>query len=240
VSPTSFDRALDLLTPAVRRIRSTRLRPEAFFVARAGVLTLAYQGFPDPILELKAVCERAFPDLPPENPGSLWPKTTVAALADDRPLVPEEIVQLREATEAGSVCLARGRRTIPAERILLVELRCRSMERADRTATLALEGGPDEGRVPAAHRTAVNDVLTQWRREGLSRYVPELIRAGHRERHYRRTHRELSLVIPLESPVPCLDRFRAEVEERLPGRYAWFAPASLHITVRSLGAGPGR
>ncbi len=208
-------------------------------MARAGVLTLAYSGFPASILELKKEIERLVPALPSENPGSQWPKTTLAALVGDEPLTTDEIVLLREATGIGSVCLSRGRRTIAVDTLLLVELRCRSMERSARRESLPTAGGAYDGQVPVEHRTAVNVVLTQWRREGLSRYVPELTLPGHRERHYRRAHRELSLVVPIESPVPCLDRFRTAVEERLPGRYAWFSAESLHITVRSLGTGPG-
>lgn len=235
MTTTPFDHALAVLAPAVKRLRATRLRPEAFFVARAGVLTLAYKGFSDPILEIKREVERLMPTLPSENPGSQWPKTTLAALAGDEPLTVDEVVLLKEATEIGTVCLARGRYAIAAETLVLVELACRSMERTGRYTSLPLEGGSDTGTIQKEHRSAVNTVLTQWRREGLSKYMPELTRSGYRERHYREERRELSLVIPMSGAIPCLDRFREAVESRLAGRYAWFATDSLHITVRSLG-----
>jgi len=238
VITTSFDSILDTLAPIAARTAATRLRPEAFFVARAGVLTLAYAGFPEAILRLKKELEEALPDLPAENPGSLWPKTTLAALAGTDPLTVDEIVLLREATESASVCLARGRRSIAVNAVDLVELACRSMEKVRGRVSLPLAGGSDTGAVPAVHRNRVNAVLSQWRREGLSRYVPELVRSGFREGHYRRSHRELSLVVSLVEPMPCLDRFRSAVEERLPGRYAWFSDESLHVTVRSLGPYP--
>lgn len=235
MSVTRFDQVSEQLTGLAGRTPETRLRPEAFFVARAGVLTLAYRGFPVPVLAFKRELERVLPGIPDEYPGSRWPKTTLAALIESDPLTPDEIVLLREATQEGTVCLSRLRRGMRVEALHLVELHCRSMERVGRRAVLPLGGGVDDGKVPAEHRAVVNEVLTQWRREGLARYVPELMRTEYRESHYRRAYRELSLVVAVGASFPCMDRFRDAVERRLPGRYAWFRPDSLHVTVRSLG-----
>lgn len=46
--------------------------------------------------QLKAKMSEQFPGLPPENPGSLWPKTSLACLKDDKRLSPEQLQQLRD------------------------------------------------------------------------------------------------------------------------------------------------
>ena len=58
------------------------LRPQTYFVAWNGVLTLVYDGFPPVLAGIKARLN-AEDALPPENFGSRWPKTTLAALRDD-------------------------------------------------------------------------------------------------------------------------------------------------------------
>jgi hypothetical protein len=50
------------------------LQPYVFFVSWQGVLTLAFTGFPPALIELKDNIYEACPELPPENPGSKWPK----------------------------------------------------------------------------------------------------------------------------------------------------------------------
>ena len=60
------------------------LRPQTYFVAWNGVLTLVYEGFPPVLAGIKARLNEE-DGLPPENFGSRWPKTTLAALHDDAP-----------------------------------------------------------------------------------------------------------------------------------------------------------
>lgn len=235
MSPPRFDVLSDAVARIARRVPATVLRPEGFFVARYGVLTLAYKGFPEPLLQLKKALAQEIEGIPPENPGSRWPKTTLAALRDDGDMEPDDIVLLREATQEGTVCLSRRRPAIAVDFVELVELRCRSMESTGRSRVVRLEGGRGHERVPTDHRAEVVRVLDQWRRSGLSRYVPDLRRPGHRESHYRGPIREWSLVVRARFEPDCLTPFRRAVEARLPGRYAWFESESLHVTVRGLG-----
>lgn len=53
-----------------------------FFVSWSGVLVLAYTGFPQPLLNVKAMMDSECTGIAPENPGSKWPKTSLAAVND--------------------------------------------------------------------------------------------------------------------------------------------------------------
>ena len=65
---------------------SLELRAKAFFLAWGGVLTIAFEGWPTPILTLKSSLDSYGPDkvlrLEKENFGSKWPKSTLAAIHD--------------------------------------------------------------------------------------------------------------------------------------------------------------
>ena len=75
------------------------LRPQTYFVAWNGVLTLVYEGFPPVLAGIKARLNEE-DALPPENFGSRWPKTTLAALHDDAPpLSLAELTSLRALCE---------------------------------------------------------------------------------------------------------------------------------------------
>lgn len=51
-------------------------------------------GFPRALLDLKDALAGTCKGLPPENPGSKWPKTTLGALRDGTRLTPEQLQQL--------------------------------------------------------------------------------------------------------------------------------------------------
>lgn len=61
----------------------TGLRPYAFMVAWGGVLTLAYRGFPQPLVNLKSQLYRDFPELPP---GATPPRLPLLLHAPRYPL----------------------------------------------------------------------------------------------------------------------------------------------------------
>ena len=61
--------------------RQTTFQPLQFFVSWNGVLCVVYKGFPPSIASLKRLLPLAC-HLPQENPGSRWPKTSIAALND--------------------------------------------------------------------------------------------------------------------------------------------------------------
>lgn len=53
-------------------------------------------GFPPALQQLKSCISQEFPGLPKENPGSLWPKTSLGAMKDDRRLTPDQLQGLNE------------------------------------------------------------------------------------------------------------------------------------------------
>jgi hypothetical protein len=71
-----------------------QLVPKQFFVAWSGVVTLAWSGFPPQLAELKRAIAETFPDLPDENPGSRWAKTTLGCLRDGKRLTPDTLKTL--------------------------------------------------------------------------------------------------------------------------------------------------
>ena len=72
------------------------LHTRCFFPAAAGVMTLAFQGFPEGVVTLKQQLEFQNPHLSPEGMGSKWPKVTFAAVRDEvAPLSLQQLQQLR-------------------------------------------------------------------------------------------------------------------------------------------------
>lgn len=79
--------------------KHTHFQPIKFFVSWNGVLCLVYKGFPPPVARLKTFLSIAC-DLPQENPGSRWPKTSLAALNDEMTLTEDELALLLSLCEA--------------------------------------------------------------------------------------------------------------------------------------------
>lgn len=104
--------------------RETTFQPLQFFVSWNGVLCLVYKGFPPAIAGLKRflflVC-----DLPAENPGSLWPKTSLAALNDDIALTEDELALLLSVCEAASSKLKQVCRRVAVKRLHYIHYMCR-------------------------------------------------------------------------------------------------------------------
>ena len=72
-----------LLSDLVSKTPKTVFRPQCFFVAWCGVITLAFEGFSAGLLTLKDQLHQHIPALTPEHPGSRWPHTTLGVLPDD-------------------------------------------------------------------------------------------------------------------------------------------------------------
>lgn len=91
--------ATDNETHVVYLTRNTQacvLRPFCFFVSWQGVLTLAYRGFPAPLVALKQQITDYYQGLPKESPGSKWPKTSLASLKEGRRLTPDQLQRLND------------------------------------------------------------------------------------------------------------------------------------------------
>jgi hypothetical protein len=112
-----------VIDPLIEQTATSLLKPYSLFVAWQGVLTLAYRhvhiwhgprpplqpaatrfsahssparrrGFPPALTQLKQQLSDTYPALPRENPGSRWPKTSLAALKDNQRLSPEQLERL--------------------------------------------------------------------------------------------------------------------------------------------------
>lgn len=72
------------------------------------------RGFPPPVANLKRQIDASHPGLDKENPGSLWPKTSLGALKDDKRLTPDQLKALNAICERESVIFTAGQSCRPA------------------------------------------------------------------------------------------------------------------------------
>lgn len=224
----------DLLQHFVAQQPTALLRPVGFFVAQYGVLALVYDGFPRSLLDLKARLEAEAPGLPPENPGSRWPKTTLAALHDGQHLSVADLHTLRDLCDEAVTRLVDT--PLVVEELAAVVYTCRSLEQRLLTHRFPLDPAlpRDEAPPPARHRAHVAQILQQFDRTELDWYGQYARMEGHRASHYRDPCSEATLICELPPLPAAVDHFQAAVEAALPGKYAWFAAASRHLTVRAL------
>ncbi|ELR16682.1 uncharacterized protein ACA1_089300 [Acanthamoeba castellanii str. Neff] len=216
----------------VGRTASTELRPWAFLVAWDGVLTLAYRGFPCSLVDLKQHIGHHFPELPPENPGSKWPKTTLGALAEGSP--PLTLDQLRTLKRVCDECSAelrlRGTPAMRVDQLAVVVYCCASLEK--RLITHRIDLLHHTGDVAAAdigeeEMKKVDDVLAEFDENQLERYIERVATGRNHAPHYRNPR-------PLHLPA-AMAHFCRRVDEALgKGCYEWFHSSALHVTVRGL------
>jgi hypothetical protein len=206
-----------------------RLEPAAFFPSWHGVLTLAFAGFPPPLAGLKRRLSAAHPSLPPEAPGSLWPKCSLGCLRDGAALDEAQFAAVRAAAAALDVSAAT---------VFLYE--SRSLERLLSAVAVELRGGggalseapPDE-----AERARVRRIVGEADDPG---YWLLAAKEGHREAHYcsPAPRPGATLAVPLAGGSASLHAaiaaLRARVDAAAPGAYRWFDDDSLHVTLRAL------
>lgn len=225
------------------------LESRAFFVAWSGVITLAWQGFPPVLAGLKRRIAETFPALPPEKPGSKWPKTTLGCLKEGARLTPDQLRKLTQLCDRFCMSLPAGERNLsplgwlatsspwhmPVDSLSVVLFQCRSLERVLFQAQVRLGGKERSRDPPSKDECAVVDrVLVESSVENLERYWPLAARDGGREGHYRDVNFGATLVARLKSLPLGVAEFRKAVDEALPGMYVWFDDDSLHVTLRGL------
>ena len=209
------------------------LRPQTYFVAWNGVLTLVYAGFPPVLAGIKARLNEE-DALPPENFGSRWPKTTLAALHDDAPpLSLAELTRLRAlCEEKASTLVVR----VPVATLSLVAYDHRGLESVRERSDVALGSAVDDSEPSAAEQARVRGVLDEW--SDLETYLPRVNAPGSRISSYREASPQGSTLVAFIGTSELRElvaQFRSAVDALLPGRYAWLDDASLHCTVRALG-----
>ena len=218
------------------------LRPSSFFAAWAGVLCLAFTGWPPSLASLKAALNAA-PGLRPEAAGSRWPKATLAATADGAPpLTLAELRALRALCEShgGALRALCEAAPVAVDALSLVRYEQRGLEArgAPAARALPLAQPPDAARPSAAEAARVEATLGEWEGERLEAYLEGANRLGARIGSYREgSPRGATLVAFLDAEgalAAALDAFQGEVDARFPGRFEWLDRGSLHATVRGL------
>jgi hypothetical protein len=226
------------LAAIVARQPATNLLPRAFTITWHGVPALIYQGFSPSLAALKRKIAEVLHHLPPEAPGSRWPKTSLGALPDERPLSLDELRRLRTVCDRMSAELAAGGRALKVDRLQWIDYECRSLERRLENLAMAMRPEPAStlAHTPeAGERRRVETILREFSTTNLAAYLTLVNREGHRIDYYRGRTRGRTLAFDLHrEALPLIDAFIAAIEEILPGRYVWFAPASRHVTVRRL------
>ncbi|KAL4428307.1 hypothetical protein ABPG75_002396 [Micractinium tetrahymenae] len=273
--------SLPLLVAELEAAVASCLEPAAFFVswqARRG-------GFTQPLIETKERITAAHPSLPPENPGSKWPKTSLGCLRDGRRLAPDELARLIQICKEESAATFRHqpgvqqqqqaagkaegiRLTVDSAAVVLFE--CRSLERLLSCQSVVFQGGFDASPPRQEEVARVASIVAE---QDSPDYWFAASKDGYRESHYRGSHLGATLMHPLlpepweheagevahagaaalsalarpglharglreladrQALLAAVARFRARVDAALPGAYAWFSDASLHITLRAL------
>eukprot|EP01024_Parvocaulis_polyphysoides_P050842 TRINITY_DN4963_c0_g2_i1.p1 TRINITY_DN4963_c0_g2~~TRINITY_DN4963_c0_g2_i1.p1 ORF type:complete len:244 (+),score=31.21 TRINITY_DN4963_c0_g2_i1:106-837(+) len=218
------------------------LSPFTFFISWQGVITLAYSGFPQPLLNLKEKLNQNCENLPKENPGSKWPKTTLGAIRDDRRITPEEFLKLKDICLQQIGLLQKSNSKIKIDDLSVVFYECRSLERIITRQDFLLEESqknPDnsEFSVPGdGELENIKRIVNEWDEEG---YWVKASKDGNRESHYRGCASGVTLIHYLNQNldtdiIQLIQQFRKQVDEQLPGLYAWFDDKSLHVTIRAL------
>ncbi|KXZ55125.1 hypothetical protein GPECTOR_3g277 [Gonium pectorale] len=220
-------------------------------------MTLAYSGFPPPLLCLKDSINETVPGLTPEYSGSKWPKTSLGALHDKARLTPEQLERLNAICKEESAKLTQADdQAVLVDQMTVVFYECRCLERRLLEHMVPLQRGaaPDARHPEPEEAERVRGVVAEADSPG---YWFNASKDGNRESHYRSSYLGVTLVHDLavfksgpgaHAPggasndgagyghnLPAVVRsFRERVDAELPGLYRWFADSSLHSTVRSL------
>ena len=222
------------------------IKPYKIIVAWNGVLTLAFKAWPKQLMDIK----HRINDLPefrdtPENFGSKWPKSTLAALINDD-VPPLTLDQLRNLT---AICQEFDEELQQMDPITLtncsvVLFSSRSLEhvlcRVDYTFKTSQDLQRAEQKYDEESYNTVNSVIEET--QHLEEYIHRVNAPGHRwQTHYNSTHTESTLVCFLNAEddeatchlLDILESFRKRVDELLPN-YHWMSQDSLHLSIRAL------
>ena len=228
----------DILREIIGCMPSTSLKPKEFFISWSGVPTLAYEGFSATLLNIKKKINEQIPEIGKENPGSLWPKTTIGALHDAVKLSWSDVLALRNICDDLNEQIKSENFVLEISKLYMIIFLCRSLEKRLITVPINLHKNKSsnmDDRPPSEHLTQVTSILNQFAKSNLKEYLPKLQRDGNRESHYRNAHIESTLVFDLLDQQPrYISTFIDKVDNKLPEFYCWFSRESRHITVRSL------
>jgi hypothetical protein len=223
---------------------TTVVYPREFFVSWNGVPTLVYQGFSPTLVEIKnEIHEKNKKDekvlgLKKENSGSMWPKTTLGAIQDDKCLDRKDLDTLRK------ICDKMNKKIdktigIEIDELCVVLFNCRSLEKRLITYSIILDKNQerDKAHPNQTEIDEVEKVIKPFLSENLDEYWNKVKVYGNRESYYRKPHIEATLIFDLPHPniqPSYIKEFIDEVNNSLPDIFCWFLPESRHMTVRAL------
>ncbi len=214
------------------RCPAFELAPLRFLVCWRGVLALAFEGWPLPVERLKRNLDGALGDaLPAENPGSKWPKVSLAAVVDGAaPLSPADYEALDGVLRSHE--LPGSRWGVEALALTLYAQPSHEFVLDAKRIALGLPGR-DAAAVSEAARSSAAAVVAETAEPS---YVDQANLPGGAPETYRAVARGASLVAFLDDAAlrAAVDALRARVDAAFPGRYAWFDADARHCTLRAL------
>lgn len=214
----------------VKDVNCFSMKVKQPFIAWNGVLAIVYEGFPSQVVKLKQKIIQSYPNLPQENFGSKWPKTSVAALKKGVQLSLEDLRRLNVILE-GLDCQDL---TVRVEELSFVLYRCKSTEKRVFQANYPLLQCNGETTVDETQKEMVNKVIAES--DCADTYIHKVQLPGHDAMHYTELDESTTLVCPIsdESFIAFTLLLKAKVSKEFPNTFQWFNPTSYHITIRAL------
>eukprot|EP00243_Klebsormidium_subtile_P002819 TRINITY_DN15739_c0_g1_i1.p1 TRINITY_DN15739_c0_g1~~TRINITY_DN15739_c0_g1_i1.p1 ORF type:complete len:293 (-),score=35.06 TRINITY_DN15739_c0_g1_i1:157-1035(-) len=232
----SVTSATGRLQPIIATTQAVRLTFSQFFVSWSGVLTVAFTGLPPELLQLKAQIDQELPylqTLKPENPGSKWPKVSLAALRDGKRLSLEQLSKLKRICSDLTKALAKERQLLVDKLAVVLFARC-SLEETLSISNVPLLLPSSDSTPTDQELRNVDKVMDEFASDRLEQYWFYASKDGNNISHYRNPKLGATLVHFLQDIPPPLQAFRAAVDAELPDIYDWFQESALHVTIRAL------
>ncbi|CAI7804165.1 unnamed protein product [Closterium sp. NIES-54] len=173
------------LAAMISSTRACLYEATEFFVAWQGVLTVAYSGIPPALCELKDRMGGALQSMVPENPGSRWPKTTLACLRDDQRLTPEQLSTLRDICSTMSFQLALAPPVVVNTLSVVLYENC-CLEKLIAATHIPLQHPVDPSPPSLEQRQYVRGVVDEFGSKNLAKYWLHASKDGNRSSHYRK------------------------------------------------------
>lgn len=230
----------------IAKLSPTSVVVGEFFMSWNSVMTLAYEGFSQTLLDIKETLNSNL-KLKDENPGSKWPKTTLGCMKDGAILNPEQVSCIRTICTKFNKelkALPKKERVMWVNQLSLVVFQSRTLENLWIDIPINLKGkSASSDVVPTKHRKAVRKTMAQFSPKRLKEYYVHLAPDGRSiDNYYRHPHVEESLIAKAnwsESVNRIVNKFIWEIDSQtgIQGCYAWFRRDSRHLTIRALVAG---
>ena len=229
-----------------REAETCVLTPLSFFLAWNGVLVLTYEGFPPSLEGVKSRLNSAHCSLfGPENFGSKWPKTTLAATADGATLLSlDDLAALRRICINHSLALQLISKdaAITVNTLSVVHYSQRGLEEENIVFHVPLSPPSStslSSEPSAQEKKRVTGVIEEWTGPKLSSYLSLANKQGSNISSYRESSPTGSTLVGFLSDVPAalalsLTAFQEAIDSAFPGRFVWMKSESLHCTIRSL------